>query len=76
VCRQWEAATQAAVHAGIRTVCLRTGLVLGADGGVLHTLRFCRKLWTGTSEVITFCYLRRQGIELFRRRLGHCSRSF
>ena len=38
VCRQWEAATQAAVHAGIRTVCLRTGLVLSADGGVLHTL--------------------------------------
>jgi uncharacterized protein len=38
VCRQWEAATQPAVHAGIRTVCLRTGLVLGADGGVLHTL--------------------------------------
>jgi uncharacterized protein (TIGR01777 family) len=38
VCRQWEAATQPAVHAGIRTVCLRMGLVLGADGGVLHTL--------------------------------------
>ena len=38
VCRQWEAATQPAVNAGIRTVCLRTGLVLGADGGVLHTL--------------------------------------
>jgi uncharacterized protein (TIGR01777 family) len=38
VCRQWEAATQPAVHAGIRTVCLRTGLVLSADGGVLHTL--------------------------------------
>jgi nucleoside-diphosphate-sugar epimerase len=37
VCRQWEAATQPAVHAGIRTVCLRMGLVLGADGGVLHT---------------------------------------
>jgi uncharacterized protein (TIGR01777 family) len=38
VCRQWEAATHAAVHAGIRTVCLRHGLVLSADGGVLHTL--------------------------------------
>ena len=38
VCRQWEAATQPAVHAGIRTVCLRTGRVLSADGGVLHTL--------------------------------------
>ena len=38
VCRQWEAATQPAVQAGIRTVCLRHGLVLGADGGLLHTI--------------------------------------
>ena len=43
VCRQWEAATQPAVHAGIRTVCLRNGLVLRADGGVLHTLLPCFK---------------------------------
>jgi uncharacterized protein (TIGR01777 family) len=38
VCRQWEAATQPAVQAGIHTVHLRNGLVLGADGGVLRTI--------------------------------------
>jgi uncharacterized protein len=38
VCRQWEAATQPAMQAGIRMVCLRNGLVLGADGGVLRTI--------------------------------------
>jgi uncharacterized protein (TIGR01777 family) len=47
VCRQWEAATQPAVHAGIRTVCLRNGLVLRADGGVLHTLLPSFKLGLG-----------------------------
>jgi uncharacterized protein (TIGR01777 family) len=36
VCRQWEAATQPAVEAGIRTVCLRHGFVLAADGGALR----------------------------------------
>ncbi|MGE0822094.1 MAG: TIGR01777 family oxidoreductase [Candidatus Binatia bacterium] len=38
VCRQWEAETQPAVDAGIRTVHLRNGLVLAADGGALHTM--------------------------------------
>lgn len=35
VCVQWEAATEAAETAGIRTVHLRTGIVLSADGGAL-----------------------------------------
>ncbi len=40
VCRQWEAATIPAQQAGIRTVCLRQGLVLATDGGTLqHALR-------------------------------------
>ena len=34
----WEEATAAATHAGIRTVLLRFGLVLNADGGVLKNL--------------------------------------
>jgi uncharacterized protein (TIGR01777 family) len=38
VCRQWEAATQPAIYAGIRTVHLRNGLVLSADGGALSKL--------------------------------------
>lgn len=35
VCRQWEAATAPAEDAGIRTVHLRTGIVLSPDGGAL-----------------------------------------
>jgi hypothetical protein len=35
VCRAWEAATAAAEAAGIRTVHLRTGMVLSPDGGAL-----------------------------------------
>jgi uncharacterized protein len=35
VCREWEAATQAAGNAGIRTVQMRTGVVLSAKGGAL-----------------------------------------
>jgi len=35
VCRAWEAAAQLAAAAGIRTVCLRTGVVLSWVGGAL-----------------------------------------
>ena len=35
VCREWEAATKPAPDAGIRTVHLRTGIVLSKDGGAL-----------------------------------------
>ncbi|MEY3588596.1 MAG: hypothetical protein RJA47_1192 [Actinomycetota bacterium] len=35
VCEKWEAATGAAEAAGIRTVHLRTGIVLSKDGGAL-----------------------------------------
>jgi uncharacterized protein len=35
ICRQWEAATGAAVDAGVRTAYLRTGIVLSAKGGAL-----------------------------------------
>jgi uncharacterized protein len=35
VCREWEAATQAAANAGIRTVRMRTGVVLSPSGGAL-----------------------------------------
>lgn len=35
VCREWEAATQAAAKAGIRTVQMRTGVVLSPQGGAL-----------------------------------------
>jgi uncharacterized protein len=38
VCREWEAAAQPAVNAGIRTAHLRTGIVLSADGGALKQM--------------------------------------
>ncbi len=39
VCRDWEAACEPAIQAGIRTVHLRFGMVLGADGGALKQMR-------------------------------------
>jgi len=38
VAAQWETATQAAEDAGIRTIHLRTGIVLSPDGGVLQKM--------------------------------------
>ena len=38
VCAAWEKAARPALDAGIRTVFLRTGVVLSPDGGVLGTL--------------------------------------
>jgi uncharacterized protein (TIGR01777 family) len=35
VCREWEAATGPAMEAGARTVLMRTGIVLSAQGGAL-----------------------------------------
>ena len=35
LCRDWEAETAAAADAGIRVVCLRTGIVLARSGGAL-----------------------------------------
>jgi uncharacterized protein len=38
VCQEWETATHPAAEAGIRTVQLRTGVVLSAKGGALATM--------------------------------------
>lgn len=38
VCREWEAATQSAANAGIRTAQIRTGLVLSPAGGALQKM--------------------------------------
>ena len=38
VCREWEAAAESAVRAGIRTAFLRTGIVLSAKGGALKQM--------------------------------------
>jgi uncharacterized protein len=38
ICRQWEAATQPAAQAGIRTAQMRFGVVMSADGGALSAM--------------------------------------
>jgi hypothetical protein len=47
VCRAWEGATSAAEQAGIRTVHLRTGLVLSGEGGMLAQQLLLYKLGLG-----------------------------
>jgi uncharacterized protein (TIGR01777 family) len=47
VVQAWEAAAQPAVDAGIRTVFLRTGIVLAARGGALPRLALPFKLFLG-----------------------------
>jgi uncharacterized protein (TIGR01777 family) len=47
VCREWEEATHAAAHAGIRTVQMRTGVVLSPHGGALGKMRTPFKIGVG-----------------------------
>ena len=47
VCVAWEQAAQPARAAGIRTVLLRTGIVLSAEGGVLGTMLLPFKIGVG-----------------------------
>jgi uncharacterized protein (TIGR01777 family) len=47
VCREWEAATKAAADAGIRTVQIRTGVVLSPKGGALGKMLTPFKIGVG-----------------------------
>jgi uncharacterized protein (TIGR01777 family) len=47
VCREWEAATAAASTAGIRTVMIRTGVVLSPTGGALGKMLTPFKMGVG-----------------------------
>lgn len=47
ICREWEAESRRAEDAGIRTVLLRTGIVLSKDGGALATMLTPFKLGVG-----------------------------
>jgi uncharacterized protein (TIGR01777 family) len=47
VCREWEAESRRAEDMGIRTVLLRTGIVLSKDGGALATMITPFKLGVG-----------------------------
>jgi len=47
VCQEWEAATHAAAEAGIRTVAIRTGVVLSREGGALAKMLPAFKMGVG-----------------------------
>jgi uncharacterized protein (TIGR01777 family) len=47
VCREWEVATKAAADAGIRTVQMRTGIVLSTTGGALGKMLMPFKMGVG-----------------------------
>jgi uncharacterized protein len=47
VCREWEVATEAAAQAGIRTVQIRTGIVLSRAGGALAKMLTPFKMGVG-----------------------------
>ena len=47
VCKEWEGEARRAEDAGIRTVLLRTGIVLSKDGGALGTMLLPFKLGVG-----------------------------
>ncbi len=47
VCKEWEAESRRAEDAGIRTVLLRTGIVLSKDGGALASMLTPFKLGVG-----------------------------
>ncbi len=47
VCKEWEAESRRAEDVGIRTVLLRTGIVLSKDGGALATMLTPFKLGVG-----------------------------
>ena len=47
VCREWEAATSDATDAGIRTVQMRTGVVLSSKGGALAKMLLPFKMGAG-----------------------------
>ena len=47
VCRRWEASAGAAETAGVRVVCVRTGIVLDGDGGALAQMLPSARLGLG-----------------------------
>jgi len=47
ICRQWEASAQPAAAAGIRTVQMRIGVVMSADGGALQKMLLPFRLGLG-----------------------------
>lgn len=49
VCRDWEKAASAFEEAGIRTVRVRTGIVLASDGGILPQMALPVRMGLGTA---------------------------
>lgn len=49
VCKDWEAATHQAREAGVRTVCIRTGIVLSQNEGFIGQLKTPVQWYAGTA---------------------------
>ncbi len=47
LCQKWEAEANRATEYGVRVICLRIGMVLGADGGALSKMIMPFKLFVG-----------------------------
>jgi hypothetical protein len=50
LCRDWEGETRPAADAGVRTVIIRTGIVLAADGGALASMLLPFRLGLGGKQ--------------------------
>ena len=75
VCREWEAASSAAEHAGIRVVRLRIGVVLSSKGGALKKMLLPFKMGAG-GKVGSGCqYMSWISIDDLTRVILHCIES-
>ena len=75
VCREWEAASSAAEHAGIRVVRLRIGVVLSPKGGALKKMLLPFKLGAGGKMGSGRQYMSWISIDDLTRVILHCIES-
>ena len=75
VCREWEAASSAAEHAGIRVVRLRSGVVLSPKGGALKKMLLPFKLGAGGKMGSGRQYMSWISIDDLTRVILHCIES-
>ena len=72
VCREWEAASSAAEHAGIRVVRLRIGVVLSPKGGALKKMLLPFKIGAGGKVGSGRQYMSWISIDDLTRVILHC----
>ena len=75
ICREWEAASSAAEHAGIRVVRLRIGVVLSPKGGALKKMLLPFKMGAGGKVGSGRQYMSWISIDDLTRVILHCIES-